>query len=87
MRISTRRASRPVPVPVVLSGLRSITWFSGTPATTSAARTALVLYLGPLYAAALAWFVLGEPLHAYHAVGALIILPGIFLASQAKQTR
>ena len=49
-----------------------------------AARTALVLYLGPLYAAALAWFVLGEPLHAYHAVGALIILPGIFLASQAK---
>jgi drug/metabolite transporter (DMT)-like permease len=50
-----------------------------------ASRTALVLYLGPLYAAALAWFVLGEPLHAYHAVGALIILPGIFLASQTKQ--
>jgi drug/metabolite transporter (DMT)-like permease len=51
-----------------------------------AARTALVLYLGPLYAAALAWFVLGEPLHVYHAVGALIILPGIFLASQALPT-
>lgn len=51
-----------------------------------ASRTALVLYLGPLYAGALAWFVLGEPLHIYHAVGALIILPGIFLASQAKQT-
>ena len=50
-----------------------------------ASRTAMVLYLGPLYAAALAWFVLGEPLRAYHAVGALIILPGIFLASQAKQ--
>ncbi len=51
-----------------------------------ASRTAMVLYLGPLYAAALAWFVLGEPLRDYHAVGALIILPGIFLASQAKQT-
>ena len=50
------------------------------------ARTSLVLYLGPLYAAALAWLVLGEPLHVYHAVGALIILPGIYLASQAKQT-
>jgi drug/metabolite transporter (DMT)-like permease len=50
-----------------------------------AARTALVLYLGPLYAAALAWFVLGEPLHSYHAIGAAIILPGIFLASQSKQ--
>jgi drug/metabolite transporter (DMT)-like permease len=48
-----------------------------------AARTALVLYLGPIYAAALAWGVLGEPLHGYHAVGALIILPGIYLASQA----
>ena len=50
-----------------------------------AARTALVLYLGPLYAAALAWLALGEPLHAYHAIGALIILPGIYLASQANQ--
>jgi drug/metabolite transporter (DMT)-like permease len=49
-----------------------------------AARTALVLYLGPLYAAALARFVLGEPLHSYHAIGAAIILPGIFLASQSK---
>ena len=51
------------------------------------ARTALVLYLGPLYAAALAWLALGEPLHAYHAVGALIILPGIYLASQSHQAR
>ena len=49
-----------------------------------AARTALVLYLGPLYAATLAWFALGEPLHIYHAIGAAIILPGIYLASQTK---
>lgn len=49
-----------------------------------AARTALVLYLGPLYAAALAWFALGEPLQMYHAIGAAVILPGIFLASQSK---
>ncbi len=49
-----------------------------------ASRTALVLYLGPLYAALLAWIVLGEPLHDYHAVGALIILPGLFLASQSS---
>ncbi|MDI9333052.1 MAG: DMT family transporter [Cytophagales bacterium] len=48
-----------------------------------AARTALVLYLGPLYAAALAWFALGEPLYIYHAIGLVIILPGIYLASQA----
>jgi drug/metabolite transporter (DMT)-like permease len=49
-----------------------------------ASNTALVLYLGPLYAALLAWFVLGEPLHSYHAIGALIILPGIYLASQSS---
>lgn len=51
-----------------------------------ASRTALVLYLGPLYAAAMAWLALGEPLHIYHAIGAAIILPGIFLASQSKQS-
>jgi drug/metabolite transporter (DMT)-like permease len=50
-----------------------------------AARTAVVLYLGPLYAAATAWFALGEPLHVYHAIGAAIILPGIYLAAQTKQ--
>jgi len=50
-----------------------------------AARTALVLYLGPLYAAAVGWFALGEPLHIYHAIGALIILPGIYLASQNQE--
>jgi drug/metabolite transporter (DMT)-like permease len=50
-----------------------------------AGRTALVLYLGPLYAAALAWFVLGEPLHFYHAVGAAIILPSLFLASRTNK--
>jgi drug/metabolite transporter (DMT)-like permease len=49
-----------------------------------AARTALVLYLGPVYAALLAWGVLNEPLHIYHAVGAAIILPGIYLASRAR---
>jgi drug/metabolite transporter (DMT)-like permease len=49
-----------------------------------ASRTALVLYLGPLYAAVLAWFVLGEPLHDYHALGAMVILSGIYLASQTK---
>jgi drug/metabolite transporter (DMT)-like permease len=48
-----------------------------------AARAALALYLGPLYAAVMAWGVLGEPITLYHAVGAAVILPGIYLASRA----
>ena len=47
-----------------------------------AARAALSLYLSPLFAAVLAWLLLGEPVFAYHAVGAAIILPGLFLASR-----
>jgi drug/metabolite transporter (DMT)-like permease len=47
-----------------------------------AARASLVLYLGPLYAAVTAWAVLGEPILGYHAVGAVVILPGIYLASR-----
>ena len=49
-----------------------------------AARAGLTLYLGPLYAAGVAFWVLGEPIERYHALGALVILPGIYLASRAK---
>ena len=47
-----------------------------------AARVGLVLYLGPLYSAALAWLVLDERVEAFHVVGALLILPGIWLATR-----
>lgn len=47
-----------------------------------ASRVAVALYLGPLYAAAAAWGLLGEPLGAHHAVGALLILPGVFLVTR-----
>ena len=46
-----------------------------------AARVGIVLYLGPLYSAALAWLVLGERIEGFHVVGALLILPGIWLAT------
>jgi drug/metabolite transporter (DMT)-like permease len=49
------------------------------------APAGIMLYLGPLYAAVVAWLVLGEALQWYHAAGALFILPGVFLAS--KETR
>jgi drug/metabolite transporter (DMT)-like permease len=49
-----------------------------------AARASLTLYLGPLYAAFVAWAVLGEPIYGYHALGAAVILPGIYLASRPR---
>jgi drug/metabolite transporter (DMT)-like permease len=49
-----------------------------------AARVGVVLYLGPLYAAALGWLVLGEALHPFHAVGMLLVLPGIYLVTRPQ---
>ncbi len=48
-----------------------------------AARAGLILYLGPLYSALVAWAALGEAPQWFHAVGALLILPGIWLATRA----
>ena len=47
-----------------------------------AARVAMVLYLGPLYSALIAWWVLGERIEWFHGVGALLILPGIWLSTR-----
>ncbi len=47
-----------------------------------AARSSLVMYLAPVYAAFTAWALLGETPKAYHAVGAALILPAIYLATR-----
>jgi drug/metabolite transporter (DMT)-like permease len=47
-----------------------------------AARVGMVLYLGPLYAALAAWLLLGETIEAFHLVGAVMILPGVWLSSR-----
>jgi drug/metabolite transporter (DMT)-like permease len=46
-----------------------------------AARVGVVMYLGPLYSAVLAWLVLGEPIEGFHLVGGALILPGIYLST------
>ena len=48
-----------------------------------AARAGLTLYLSPLYAAVVGAVFLGEAIKSYHVLGALVILPGIYLASRA----
>ena len=47
-----------------------------------AARVGVVMYLGPLYSAVLAWAVLGERIEGFHLVGGCLILPGIFLSTR-----
>ena len=50
-----------------------------------AARVSMVLYLGPVYSAAIGWAVLGERIQAFHAIGALLILPGIWLSTRRAE--
>jgi drug/metabolite transporter (DMT)-like permease len=52
-----------------------------------ASRSALVMYLAPVYAAGTAWVLLGEAPKAYHAVGAALILPAIWLATRRPTAR
>jgi drug/metabolite transporter (DMT)-like permease len=50
--------------------------------TLGAARVGVVLYLGPLYSAVVGWAVLDERIEPFHAIGALLILPGIWLSTR-----
>ena len=66
----------------VLPGFAAYLAYSAMLRELGAARVSVVLYLGPLYAALLAWIVLGEPIHGYHAVGMALVLPGIYLVNR-----
>ncbi len=48
------------------------------------AKSSLVMYLAPVYAAFTAWLLLGEAPQAYHAVGAALILPAIYLSTRRR---
>ena len=50
--------------------------------TLGASRVAATLYLGPLYGSLVGWYLFNESLDLHHAVGAALIFPGIYLASQ-----
>ncbi len=55
--------------------------------TLGASRVAASLHMGPLYGSLVAWLFLGETLGWHHAMGAAMILPGIYLASQKSVTQ
>ena len=66
----------------VLPGVLSYTAYSYLQRELGASRTALLLYLAPVYGALGAWALLGEPPGWYHAAGAALILPSIWLATR-----
>jgi drug/metabolite transporter (DMT)-like permease len=66
----------------VLPGVLSYTAYSYLQRELGAARTALLLYLAPVYGAIGAWWVLGEAPGWHHAVGGALILPSIWMATR-----
>lgn len=66
----------------VLPGMIAYQAYSFMQRELGASRAGLVLYLGPVYSAATAWLLLSEPPRWYHGVGALLILPSIWLATR-----
>ena len=66
----------------VIPGAAAYAAYSFMQRTLGAARVGVVLYLGPLYSALVGWAVLGERIEGFHAIGALLILPGIWLSTR-----
>jgi drug/metabolite transporter (DMT)-like permease len=66
----------------VVPGVLSYGAYSYLQRELGASRTAMMLYLAPVYGALLAWLLLGEVPGWYHLVGAGMILPSIWLASR-----
>jgi drug/metabolite transporter (DMT)-like permease len=53
--------------------------------TLGANRTGLMMYLSPVYNAALAYLLLGETFAPYHLVGVALVLPGLYLATHRRR--
>ncbi len=69
-------------VAAVLPGFGAYQAYSFMQRELGAARAGQVLYLGPLYTALIGWWLLSEPPVWYHVAGALLILPGMYLATR-----
>ena len=66
----------------VLPGFAAYLAYSVMQRELGAARVGVVIYLGPLYAAGLAWLLLNEPLYRFHAMGMALVLAGIYLVNR-----
>lgn len=68
----------------IFPGILAYLVYSWAQQLIGASKVAITFYLGPLYAALIAWLLLDEHLYAFHLQAALLILPGVYFVSQAK---
>lgn len=68
----------------VFPGLLAYLSYSFMQRELGAAKTAMVLYLGPLYTAVMSWLLLNEPPQMFHLVGGIAILLGIYLVTASR---
>lgn len=71
---------------VVLYGALPVTvghlWFYQIVRTIGAGRAVTFLNLMPFAVLTLAWLLVGETIHAYHVIGALLVAAGVYLATR-----
>jgi drug/metabolite transporter (DMT)-like permease len=65
-------------------GIGSYLSYSVIVAALGAGTASLIMYLTPLYGAALAWLLLGERLADFHLVGLALLLPGLWLGTRRQ---
>jgi drug/metabolite transporter (DMT)-like permease len=68
----------------LVSGLGAFLAYGKLVAMLGPQRTGLILYIGPIYIAVLAWLLLGERIEAFHFAGTALILGGVALATMAS---
>lgn len=69
----------------LVSGIGAFLAYGKLIAVLGPQRTGLLMYMGPIYNAVLAWVLLGERIEAYHLAGTALILGGIALATVAPR--
>lgn len=69
-------------VAALVPGLMAFGLYGWSQRILGASKVAATLYLGPLYGALAAWWLLGESLGWYHLWGGALLLPGVYLASR-----
>ena len=70
----------------VLPGLISYSAYGHLQRELGTAKAGLMMYLQPVYAAGLAWWLLGELPQWFHLVGAVLILPSIYIATRSGRS-
>ena len=71
-----------IAIVAIVPGLAAYQGYTHIQRVLGAGSASLLMYLGPIYSAVLAWLLLGEVIEFYHYVGTALVLPGIFLATR-----